>query len=203
MAFDITKATQDSLTPEEKAWFEGQLQTASDGAVTKFKADTDAARKAAIPENYAFQFSDNSPLDPKTDADKIAAYARKNGLSMDQAAELLKHQEELAGGLVARQKQALAAASEQWAKQTKEDKEMGGDNYNATVAAAKRVIDAFAKKFPNSNLGKLLEESGYGNHPEWVRFVSWIGKAIGEDSPVFGGAPPKGTKKTDSEIVYG
>ena len=179
MAFDLSKPEQTTLTPEEKTWFDAQVKTASDLAVTKFKTDDEAARKAKIPEKYTFKFTDNSPLDPKADAETIAAFARKHGFSTEQATELLTHQEELAGGVLERQKQNLATTTAKWLDETKADKDLGGDNYNTTLTHVKRAMDKFAPE--GSKLRTLLNESGYGNHPEWVRFVSAIGKAMAED----------------------
>jgi hypothetical protein len=200
MAFDITKPAQDTLTPEEKSWFDTQLKTASEAAVAQHKTEAEAARAAAIPEKYEFQFSENSPLDPKADAEATASLAKKLGLSKEQAAELLKHQETLAGGVIARQQQTLQSQIQKWNDEVKADKDLGGANYTATLAAVKRVIDKFGAAVPE--FGQLVEASGYGSHPAFVKIFAAIGKAMGEDGSVNGGPPKAGTKSA-AEILYG
>ena len=43
-------------------------------------------------------------------------------------------------------------------------------------------------------LAKALEETGTGNHPEFIRFFKRVGDAIGEDGMSFGGASKPGEK---------
>lgn len=74
--------------------------------------------------------------------------------------------------------QAGAQRMQQWTESLKTDKELGGQNSDTTRANVDRVMKAYA----TPELRALLDESGFGNHPELVRFVSRIGKAIAEDT---------------------
>jgi len=45
---------------------------------------------------------------------------------------------------------------------------------------------------------KLVNETGYGNHPEFVRFVEAIGKLMGEDKGLGQGAGAGGGNNTEA-----
>jgi hypothetical protein len=70
-----------------------------------------------------------------------------------------------------------------------------------TLGSAAKALDLLG--FPKgSPLRVALNESGFGNHPEMIRLMAKVGKAIGEDS---GFCPRSGRpdKKTDAELFYG
>lgn len=65
-----------------------------------------------------------------------------------------------------------------WGEALKTDKEIGGATYDASMALAKAAV----QKFGSPELTKVLNETGLGNHPELVRLMVKVGKAISEDS---------------------
>lgn len=75
-------------------------------------------------------------------------------------------------------------AVESWEKQILADKDLGGQNYDATKATARRAI----AQFGTPGLRQLLEETGLGSNPEVVRFVARVGQALAEDSVAGTGA---------------
>ena len=82
---------------------------------------------------------------------------------------------------------ALQAQVKAWQEEVTNDSELGGANLTATLAHAKSGLTRFD---PDLKIFGLLEESGYSNHPEVIRFLSAIGKAHGEDQVVEGGKVP-------------
>ena len=95
-------------------------------------------------------------------------------------------------------RQHEAARHEQWQKQVSQwreevaqDPQLGGVHMAANVARAQLALDRFDQ---GRHIGKLLEESGYGNHPEVLRFFNRVADALMEDSLVRGepggGMPP-------------
>ncbi len=151
-----------------------------------------------IPDKYTLKLGDNSPLDA-ADIEKIAAYARTQGLSNDQAVALLKHQEATASGLVARQQAQLAEITQAWATEVKTDKDIGGAAYATTLANVQKAVDRFA----SPAFKTWVNESGLGNHPEFVRFVNAIGKAMREESTILTGSPGGDPPKTLAQRIYG
>jgi hypothetical protein len=134
----------------------------------------------AVPDKYELKFADSTPLDPKGDLDRIASYAKANGLTNEQAQKHLDHVQEIATGLQARQQQAFTDMVNAWETETLADKELGGENRVKTEANIKRVMD----RFGTEGFTKFVEENGLGNHPDVVRFLNAIGKAMSEDKPL-------------------
>lgn len=204
MAFDITKTAQDTLTPEEKTWLDNQLKAASDTAVTTFKTESEDARKKSIPSDYEVKFADGTPLDPKVDGAKIVAHLKAQGFTTEQAKAHLEHLQEISKGLVDRQQQFLADTVKKWGDDVKADKELGGDKLPVTQANIKRAMDRFAPE--GSVFRTLVNDSGYGNHPEFVRVFNAIGRAMAEDKTLLGGNATGGGekgKKSDADVIYG
>jgi hypothetical protein len=193
---------QSSLNPEQKTFFENTLKKATEEAVTKYKSEADTARQKAVPEKYELKFGEKSPLDPTVDGEKIAAYCKQNGFSNEQAQAYLQSLEDRAQALTARQSEARQRESEAWRQQVETDKELGGPNLQTTLAHAQRVMDRFAPE--GSPLRQFLNESGFGNHPEVVRLIASMGKAMAEDRPsILGGGGRSGSSKEfDAKTLY-
>lgn len=94
--------------------------------------------------------------------------------------------------------QQFSEQVENWGKETQADKEYGGAAYAENIAVAKEAI----KEFGSPELINLLNTSGYGNHPELVRFAYRVGKAFGE-AKTRGATSPGGEKKPAHEVLYG
>jgi len=88
------------------------------------------------------------------------------------------------------------AAIQQWAKDTQADTEIGNANYEESTKLASKAIQTFG----SDKLKEALNQTGMGNHPELVRMMVNIGKAISEDSFT---APDAGTgQKDDLSSIY-
>lgn len=92
----------------------------------------------------------------------------------------------------------------EWADEAKKDPEIGGANFDKTVDACAQVWDRFGVKAEGETAAfrKLLNDSGLGNHPDMLRFLSRVAKATGEDSTI----PSDGGNKDTRPIwdrVYG
>lgn len=85
----------------------------------------------------------------------------------------------------------------QWKTQAKSDSEYGGDKYDENVAIAQQALT----KFGTPELKSELASYGLGNHPEMVRFMYRVGKALQEDQPAGGGGNVT-NKKTRTEVLY-
>ena len=71
----------------------------------------------------------------------------------------------------------------QWRQQAQDDPEIGGGKLPVTVQRAQLALNRFD---PDGTLGGWLAESGYGNHPEVLRFFNRVAEALAEDSVVTG-----------------
>lgn len=150
-------------------------------------------QKPVVPERYDLKLPEGSPLD-KAHVETTAAFAKERGLSNEQAQAILDREHQA----VASHLEGVKAMQQQWAEDSKNDKEIGGEGFSKNVELAKRVVD----KYGSESFRKALSESGLGNHPELVRFITRIGKAFGNDHFVQAGAKPSG-KRPIEEVFYG
>lgn len=129
-------------------------------------------------------FALKAPEGRQFDAEVLNTYtdtAKTLGLKVEAAQALL---DKVAPVLEARQTQQIAEVRAQWESDTKADKEIGGDKLTASLATAKKALDAFG----TPELRQLLESTGLGNHREIVRAFAKAGSAISEDMFVSGGS---------------
>lgn len=112
------------------------------------------------------------------------------GLDNTQAQKLMDlhfkfHQESLEA-----QQEAWAEINENWVKEAREDKEIGGKKFDTTVDLAKQTIT----KFGSDKFKEALNLTGLGNHPEMIRFLANVAKGFGEDKMISGEAANSGPR---------
>ncbi|WP_314778037.1 hypothetical protein [Cardiobacterium hominis] len=73
---------------------------------------------------------------------------------------------------------------EDWEAASRADPEFGGDKLGENLAIANRVFEAYD---PNGTIRAMLAETGYGNHPDLIRFMLAIGRDLSPDRMVGGG----------------
>ena len=188
-------ADKPAEAPEEKTEDSEEKVATSEETDAKGEDAEETADEQEKAE-YSLELKEESLLD-NSFVEGIKTLAKEHNLSNEQAQELLSKQEEAVQGWVDSQVAEVERQKETWKSQVIEDKTMGGDNLEATVKAARGVIDRFA----NEEVKELLRVSGYGNHPEIVRFLSSVGRAMSDDSLVM--AQAKETPKSAVEVFYG
>jgi hypothetical protein len=83
-----------------------------------------------------------------------------------------------------------------WLDRGASDKEIGGDKADEALSLANKAM----REFGSNSLKASMDETGVGNHPEMIRFMSRVGRAIGEDK-IIPGDGMVGTK-TRAEIMF-
>ena len=83
----------------------------------------------------------------------------------------------------AAQRARWQARVEAWRDEVAADAELGGERFEASVARAQLALGRFDE---GGRIGRLLESSGYGNHPDIVRFFNRLADAVMEDVPAPG-----------------
>lgn len=94
----------------------------------------------------------------------------------------------------------VVAARKAWSDEARADPEIGGAKFDESVSLAAKAFDRLGFA-PDGKFRSFLKESGLGNHPEMIRAMVKMGRAIGEDGFDRGGAA-----KSDVPIwdrVYG
>lgn len=89
------------------------------------------------------------------------------------------------------------ARVESWRDEVARDAELGGARFEASVARAQLALGRFDE---GGRIGRLLETSGYGNHPDIVRFFNRLADAVMEDVPAPG--TPEGGLAPLEERMY-
>ena len=169
-----TEATTDTQQQAESV----QEQQVSDETAVEDETSESETPQGA-PETYEFNTKitdDSSELDPEV-VTAFGEVAKELDLPQDAAQKVL---DKVAPVIQAKQAKVLEQAKTDWANDSQADKEFGGENLAENLNIAKTALDAFGSKA----LKSLLHETGFGNHPEIIRFMYKAGKAISEDSYV-------------------
>lgn len=170
---------------------------AAEAAKADVKGDKAVEEKKVVPEKYELKLPENSLLD-QSHVEDVAAYAKENGLSQEQAQKILEREAETVSDYQQTLREKMDEASQLWKQQVVEDKELGGQNFNKNVELAHRALSEFGSE----KLKEMLEKTGFGNHPEIVRLFSKIGAARAEGTFI----NPKansGSTKTMEDVFYG
>lgn len=153
----------------------------------------------SAPDSYAdFTMPEGLTFDTEV-GDELKAFAKEHGLTQTQAQAIADMGAKLVSKTLGANDQALADVRTAWADETKADAEIGGQRLQQTLANAQKAI----KQFASPAMIDLLDGSGLGNHPEFVRAFAKIGAAISEDTIVSGSATSKSPASLDvAERLY-
>lgn len=142
-------------------------------------AEQQEAKPASeVPEKYELNPGEGKEFD----SEFLQVYeetARELELSNEKAQKII---DKLGPVLERRQAERIEAVRNEWAEQSKVDKEFGGEKLAENLAVAKQALD----KFGTPELKELINKSGFGNHPELIRFFYRAGKATTPDTVVTG-----------------
>lgn len=129
--------------------------------------------------------------------DKFKPLVKELGLKSEGAQKLTDLYVDALKGLHERAQAGMKEQHQQWTKAIAEDKEIGGQNFEASVAIARKAL----ARFGGEELRTALGELGIGSHPALVKAFVRIGKAISEDSVAgtSGGSP---APQSDPEAAF-
>lgn len=189
-------ATQDPAAAPEAA-------AAQDPAV-----DAPAPPPAAESVEYALALPENSTLDPAA-VERLTALAKANGLSPEAAQSVLAMMDGETGNAV----KVLDAANkpggalyksrvETWGKEALSAFDLGNGSKERLDAVLVEAQAELAKAPPA--IRDFLEQSGYGSHPDAIRWLRDIHQRTKERPAVMGdkGAPPP-KPRSIQERMYG
>jgi hypothetical protein len=143
----------------------------------------DKPAEEAKPVEYEFKLPDGVEFKGEL-LDELKTTAKELGLTQEQAQRVADLGAKQAQGFAAQLVEQQKTMTAEWAQQTTTDKEIGGDKLPENLAIAKKALDAFG----TPELKTLLNQSGFGNHPDVVRFMVKAGKAISEDGKLITGS---------------
>lgn len=178
-----TQTTTDTTTASTTQTADTTNSTGQQTAAqTATGATTSQTTSQPTPEVvYEFKLPDGMELDA-TARDAFIPLAKELKLSPEQAQKFV----DLKVADVQRQAEAWQSQQAQWVDQVNADPEIGGDKLKLTLAYSRAAVDFIG----DPELTKLLNETGYGNHPVLVKAFAKIGKQIAPDSFVDGKREP-------------
>lgn len=132
-----------------------------------------------VPEYYELMSKTGQVAEDANDFQEIF---KKAGLTKRQA-QAMYDAYNLKGNDIAEQfKQAIAQKTESDMKAVQQDQELGGANFKNTRMYIGKAMD----KFGSPELRAKLQQAGFGNDPDFVRFVARVGKAFSNDEFIGG-----------------
>lgn len=145
----------------------------------------------SVPEKYEFGQIDGVDLDPSV-IGGFSDVAKEIGLSQEQAGAVV---EKIAPLLAQREAQRVAEITQAWGEEVKQDKEIGGEQFDENLSVAKQALDAYG----SDELKSILDESGIGNHKEVIKFMWRVGQTLQEDRLMSGDG---GSSHQDARDLY-
>lgn len=183
-----TGATTEATTTTETKTPEQLQQEADAAAATKKDGE---GKPSGAPEAYTdFTLPEGISMDADT-LDAFKGLAKELNIPQEAAQKLVDLQTKLATKQAEDLQSAVVAQSQKWAAEVRNDPELGGENYDKSVASAIKVIQAFG----DPALTELLNDSGLGNNPALFRFCHRISAAISEDKFVMPGSQTNAPKE--------
>ena len=159
------------------------------------KGDADAGEEGESDSYSDFTLPEGMELDQEM-LNAFTPALKEMGLTQEQVQGLVDVQAKLVQEQHQKQIDAHSQQVEQWGEDASTDKEYGGDNFEQSAGLAQKAIDTFG----TPELKTVLEDYGFGNHPELVRLLYRVGKAMGEDKP--GGGQSVQTEQDRKSILY-
>lgn len=199
-------ASQQQQTGGEKTGEQktGDQQQAGGQGTQQSKEGDGQTGATQVPEKYDLKLPENAALKADT-IERAAAYAKTQGLSNEHAQKVLDFVHAEVQTALASQKTANEEAfnqrSDQWVKEAKEDETIGGEKgaeFNANIQIAKRAVQHYF----GDKIKDVLDQTGWGNHPEIIRGFLKLGKQMEADGVVLGNKGGS-TEKDAATVLYG
>lgn len=184
----------------EDAQKEGD-QTPSEDKPEDESAETTEDGKPKEGDQKPVEYKLKAPKDSGISAEglkEIEEFAKTNGLSQDAAQALVERENDLLLTIKEQQQEQMEKMSNEWRKTVENDKVWGGDNLKQTSFYSNQAL----QKFGSNELRQGLIDTGFGNHPEVVKFFAKVGKALSPGTFEKQGLPPV-QRKSAEEQLYG
>ena len=181
------------VKPEDAAE-QGAANESSEGAP---EGEADAGKEGepqdTVPEDGVYEYTLPEGMEVNsTVAEAMNPVFKEAGLTQKQVDAVIGKYAELVKQDQVMRAERVDNTLNDWLKASREDPEIGGDNWDKTVAAGNRVL----QKFGDDEIDAALNQTGAGVHPAVLRLFARIGKAIGDDTAA-GGAIVDNTAPED------
>lgn len=196
---------KDPSKPELKEAYKKALTDEKALLAAERKAATDKAEAGKPPAEYKLAKPEKSLLSDEA-VKGIALFAKEQGLTQAQAQAQVDRESQILTQVrqtvASEGESAMLKNQESWITTAKDDKEYGGAELPKNMELAKRVL----KKYGTPEFNAILEDpkqGKFGNHPELVRVLVRIGKAMSDDQLVISSAQGNNKPKSAADKLYG
>ena len=157
----------------------------------------DADEPKGAPEEYEdFTLPEGVERD-EAETTKFKEFAKENGLTQKQAQSISDSKVEAAKKAVDSNMKLWEDQNNEWKAAARADKEYGGLKFEENLGVAKKAM----QKFGTTELLQVVDNYGMGNHPEFIRLLVRVGKAMSEDGMITGvGSNP--APKSAADILF-
>ena len=155
----------------------------------KDKSKSEEKPEAIKPEDY-----DLTPPDGFTLDEGVEKEFRELAATRQWSKEDVSALKEMQVKLYEKQAEAWSDKVAGWEGEVRKDKEVGGPDLNKNLGFARAALREF---FPEGGR-KLLDDTGIGNHPDIVRGLVRLGKAMGEGTTITAGKGGQNTSIVDA-----
>lgn len=196
----MTDAANASATgnPQDTGLLDGVDANTQNGAQTPPDGDLlsgdEGSDQGGVPEKYTFDMPEGVDVEVTEEIQAALEHfgesAKQMGLTQDQYQALVEYDLQRAQAAEEAAVGEWVGRVNGWKQSAMQDTEIGGQALNETKANATAAL----KKFGTPGLSQLLknpdennpEGLALGNHPEILRLLSRVGKALGDPTPVDG-----------------
>lgn len=188
--------TQQSLlgTPDADADTTADAPAEGEAAKTEDEAD----EPAGAPEAYEdFVVPDGVVLNTEV-LEEFKAIGKELNLPQEAAQKVADLGVKLSQQWAQAQADNVVQLRKEWVATVTNDPEIGGDKLAENLAIAKKAIATFG----GEGLNTLLNDYGFGDNPDFVRFALNVGKAISEDGLVTATGEPKAAPKSTANVFF-
>lgn len=215
MSEEAALQTEDTLTEGVQEEPTGIMDNVQDVTDTKVEPEPEPEPEEVeyileLPEDHEWREGEEEAL---------IAYAEAHGLSNEGLQAMVDMGIEAVNAAVSDLQEAYEQRMSEWQEQVRNDPELGGANFEATLGQARKAVTSLGKEVavvdPGSgkpvldNQGRptyqndlvvALDETGAGNHPVIVRVMAQLGKLMGEGGMVHGNMG--GSEKPVAQQLY-
>jgi len=163
---------------------------------TPDQTGVDAAGDGQVPVYAEFDIPDGITVD-QGDMNAYRDLSGQMGLSQEQAQKLLSFEADRLRQMDDRLTDQRMEQAQKWAEAAQSDAEYGGDAFNRNVAMARHAVETFAS--PEAR--ELLDATGLGSHPEFIRMFWKMGRSVASDGALTGGQGG-GSTRLDNRSLF-
>lgn len=129
-----------------------------------------------------FDFGDFEEIDP-TLLEEFEDLAFAADLSQDMAQEFIDLQLRAMERATSQSQDDFSELMDEWIIESKTDKEIGGKDFDQKMGIAREALS----RWGTGEFKEVINNTGLGNNPEFLRFLYRVGKDLKEDSLHVGG----------------